>query len=278
MRAKKISRTWSALMRILPLLITFLFLTRLPAAAEPLLELKVLQVQVMLDRAGFSSGTIDGHPGANTEKALAIYEKQGPGATATVAVKHYRITAADAAGPFVTIPAGMMQKATLATLGYTSLLEALAERFHTTPTLLQQLNPAAAFRAQEEIVVPNVEAMVLPSLPALSPAPLPPAPDAAATTPAREAVPTAKPEVVVKVMKRLSALTVTDSGGRVVLYAPVTTGSKHDPLPLGEWQVNGVQYNPVFMYNPSLFWNAARNDSKATLPAGPNNPVVILGT
>lgn len=263
-------------MRILPVLLAFLLLGQLPAAAEESLPLlSVLQIQVMLDRAGFSSGTIDGHLGSNTEKALAIFTKEGREAAATVAVIHYRISAADAAGPFVTIPSGMMAKADLATLGYTSLLEALAERFHTTPALLQQLNPAAAFRADEEIVVPNVEPMVLPVAPTPAPvnlSPAPPAPDgAAALTPTP-----AKAEVVVSVMKHLSALTVTDATGRVIFYAPVTTGSKHDPLPLGKWRVNGVQFNPVFMYNPRLFWNAARRDSKATLPAGPNNPVGVV--
>ena len=47
-----------------------------------------------------------------------------------------------------------------------------------------------------------------------------------------------------------------DATGRVVFYAPVTTGSEHDPLPIGEWKVNGVQFNPTFRYNPDLFWDA----------------------
>jgi lipoprotein-anchoring transpeptidase ErfK/SrfK len=93
--------------------------------------------------------------------------------------------------------------------------------------------------------------------------------------PAGEDVP-AKPVVVVTVTKKMSALTVTDASGQIVFYAPVTTGSKHDPLPIGKWKVNGVRLNPTFHYNPHLFWNADPKDAKATLPSGPNNPVGLV--
>jgi lipoprotein-anchoring transpeptidase ErfK/SrfK len=71
-------------------------------------------------------------------------------------------------------------------------------------------------------------------------------------------------------------VTVTDASGRVVFYAPVTTGSQHDPLPIGEWKVNGVQTSPTFRYNPDLFWDADPSHTKATIPAGPNNPVGVV--
>ncbi|PIP40324.1 MAG: hypothetical protein COX19_05980 [Desulfobacterales bacterium CG23_combo_of_CG06-09_8_20_14_all_51_8] len=74
----------------------------------------------------------------------------------------------------------------------------------------------------------------------------------------------------------MSAIFVTDESGRVVFYAPVTTGSKHDPLPIGMWKIIGVQFTPTFRYNPQLFWNADQGSAKATIPAGPNNPVGIV--
>jgi lipoprotein-anchoring transpeptidase ErfK/SrfK len=56
----------------------------------------------------------------------------------------------------------------------------------------------------------------------------------------------------------------------------VTSGSTHDPLPIGTWKVNGVQRNPKFHYNPDLFWDATPGDRKATLQPGPNNPVGVV--
>ena len=47
------------------------------------------------------------------------------------AIQHYEITPVDAAGPFIaSVPEDYSQKALLDTLGYTSVAEKLAERFH----------------------------------------------------------------------------------------------------------------------------------------------------
>jgi lipoprotein-anchoring transpeptidase ErfK/SrfK len=237
--------------------------TRTAAPKEALLDMQTLATQVMLDRAGFSPGEIDAQRGPGTDRALAAYTKSGGDASATPqdAITDYTITSEDAAGPFTpAIPADMMAMSKLQALGYTNLVEMLGERFHASPALLHRLNPEATFAAGERIKVPNVAGAVPPVGP-------PPGRQNGANSPAT---------TTIWVHKSTSDLTVTDASGRVLMYAPVTTGSVHDPLPIGEWKVNGVQHDPEFHYNPALFWDAKAQDAKATIPPGPNNPVGVV--
>ena len=227
----------------------------------------VLELQVLLDRAGFSPGEIDGKNGANTKRALAAWqhtreagEQTGDIVTALgrgqvpVLVEH-QITDADVAGPFIErLPADLMEQSTLPGLHYTSPLEALGERFHASPALLQQLNPGARFAVGETIRVPNVTV----DDPASKPNAAPPA------------------DVTVTVSKSASSITVRDARGQVVFHAPVTSGSQHDPLPVGKWAVTAVARNPTFNYNPDLFWDADPAHAKATIKPGPNNPVGVV--
>jgi lipoprotein-anchoring transpeptidase ErfK/SrfK len=235
-------------------------------SAAATVNIEAIQTQVMLDRAGYSPGEIDGSMGMSTKRALAAYTKGGGAADALPAdaITTYKITAEDAAGPFTPdIPEDMVEKSKLKSLAYKNLLEALGERFHASPTLLKRLNPTAKFAAGEEIKVPNVLDTVQPVGP-------PRGRQSDAGSPTSPAVTT------VTVRKSTSDLTVTDGTGRTLMYAPVTTGSQHDPLPIGEWKVNGVQKNPTFRYNPKLFWDADPTHSKALIPAGPNNPVGMV--
>jgi lipoprotein-anchoring transpeptidase ErfK/SrfK len=239
-----------------------------PVPAPPVVS-EILAVQIMLDRAGFSPGEIDGRRGLNFTRALAAFQRthalqpSGEIEDETWAVLSgragahppliaYVITPEDVAGPFIeAVPADLMEQAKLEALAYTSALEMLAERFHASPRLLREANRSATFRRPgETILVPNVAAID----------PLAPLP--ASTSTAR-----------IVVTQSLSALTVEDASGHLLFHAPVTTGSTHDPLPIGSWKVTGVERMPPFHYNPALFWDADPEHAKARIPPGPNNPV-----
>jgi lipoprotein-anchoring transpeptidase ErfK/SrfK len=252
-----------------------------PATPAAQRATEALAMQVALDRAGFSPGVIDGQMGTNTRRAMEAYRGRHskeiePIAEALIA---YTIAPDDVNLPYTgEIPADLMKQSELPALSYTSPLEAIAERFHTSPQLLKRLNPAATFAAGEQLTVPNVEPFIVPA-PRLDAPAKPQRPERG--TSGRNTAPKpvdapAKPDVTVTVSRSTSALTVRDATNQTVFYAPVTTGSENDPLPIGEWKVTGVQYSPEFHYNPDLFWDADPSHAKAKLKPGPNNPVGVV--
>jgi lipoprotein-anchoring transpeptidase ErfK/SrfK len=223
----------------------------------------VVRAQILLDRAHFSCGAIDGDFGSNLQKTVTAYqnERQLP-ATGTVdpatwaalntdqapVLTTYTITADDEKGPFIHgIPRDFEQQATLPAMAYLSPLQELSERFHASQDLLQQLNPHANFsKTGQQLTVPN--AITLP-------------PGQAAS---------------ITVSKSESSVRAYDGDGKLLAFYVATIGSAHDPLPVGDWTVSWIKQNPVFHYDASLFWDAHKPGVKVDVQPGPNNPVGVV--
>ena len=144
------------------------------------------------------------------------------------------------------VPESMQDQAELDHLGYGSIQEELGEKFHVSEGLLQRLNPTSKFAAGDSIVVPD-------------------------NGPVLENMKAAK-----IVITKAGTLTALDQAGKVIAQYPCSSGSEHDPLPIGTWKVKAIVKNPPFFYNPALFWDADPKDSKVKIAPGPNNPVGVV--
>ena len=249
--------------------------TRHPKAAQSrppaLLCGNIVAFQVLLDRQGFSVGQIEATANTNTARALTAFQNARQIAASgkpdcdtwraldgdsSDAVVDYEITAEDSKGPFTArIPTRLEQQADLPALAYRSMLERIAERFHSAPSLLSSMNRGTKFETGQRLKVPAVT---------MFDADVKPVKDDAAG------------DLIIHVSRAESSLRATRADGAVVFFAPVTSGSEHDPLPVGDWKVTGVAWRPLFHYNPRLFWDADPKDAKATLKAGPNSPVGVV--
>jgi lipoprotein-anchoring transpeptidase ErfK/SrfK len=273
----------------------------------------LMQLQVVLDRQGFGPGVIDGREGLSTANALEGFQEAndlevtGELDTATrgalarwddiPATRVVRIPASWGRDSYRAVPDDPADQAKLDRLGYTSIDERLAERFHTTPDVLHALNPGGrpaqasgasppapaptvspsasdeaaqpAFRAGQLVRVPNagVETIRAGS---------DDKPDWIATL-ASLGVDATQPDAArIVVDKSDGWLKAYDAGGKLLAMFTVTTGSSHDPLPLGDWGITVVDRNPPFRFDPDLFWDVADSKAEQMLPPGPNGPVGVV--
>ena len=258
------------------------------SALPPLAKgLETMPLQIALERLGFSPGVIDGKSGELLKIALRGFQaandleetgelndetRTALAASGDVpATKSVRIPADFANQKFYPdFPKEAADQAKLAGLGYRNMMEALAERFHTSPETLIALNSAETpIGAGKTIVVPNIADVAAPG------------PEMAKrgwdNTLLQLGVASEQPAIkTIIVDKSAGWLRAMSAENRIIAQFPVTTGSARDPLPIGNWTVKGVARNPEFHYNPKLFWDVSDSKKKQLLQPGPNSPVGVV--
>ena len=245
----------------------------------------LLHAQVLLDMAGFTPGVIDGRKGSSMEKAIrGFQEARGLPKTgkldpatrrklleevrpSTIMVK---LAPEQVAGPFAyPFPKDPEEQAKLPAMSYRNMLEKVAEAYHTTPDTIVALNgPEKLIGPGQVLRLPNVAPKsaeydlhgkdeVGPWMKLLN---------VDTSLPKGDHVVVDKSEGVLKVM---------DANDRLVAQFQVTTGSGHDPLPLGTWKATTYSFLPPFHYQPDLFWDVDDSEDEQKLKPGPNGPVGV---
>jgi lipoprotein-anchoring transpeptidase ErfK/SrfK len=232
------------------------------SSTEGTIDPVIVKAQILLDRARFSPGEIDGKAGENFKKALLMFEaEQGLPSTAHLSeevwqkltaissdpvLETYTLSDEDLRGPFVkSIPKKMEDMKDLPSLGYTTPQEKLAEKFHMSEELLGALNPGAKFDTAGRTLV--VASKVAGELPAKA---------------AR-----------LEVDKTRQTVKVFDPSDKLLAIYPATVGSTEKPAPSGRLKVRAISKNPTYRYNPEYAFKGVRSKRPFTIKPGPNNPV-----
>lgn len=227
-------------------------------------EGEVARLQVFLDRANFSPGTLDGRWGPQTRRALVAWQSSAglpPTGEMDERVREQlppledafttHLVSEDEHSALRPAATGWLERSAMDHLGYSTILEAVAERYHSSERAIRAWNPSAEW--------PNPPAGTSLRVPQVRPV---------------ERVRAAKIEI------HLAAKTLTafDETRRVIAFFPCSIARQVAKRPVGELHIVNAAEHPNYTFDPALFVEdpaAAAIGRKLIIPPGPNNPVGV---
>ncbi len=228
------------------------------ADAIPLGE--CLAWQIALEREGFSPGLIDGKIGPKTllalrefrqARGLAASDELDADAAAALNVPSagytlpYTITPEDAA-QVTGWPQDWLERSRMARMGYATMADMAAEKFHCSQGLLARLNEGVDFakvKAGDALTVPAIEAPKCPRVESL------------------------RVNLTEKVIRCF------DKEGKLVALFHCSIARDKEKRPAGAALVVTVIRDPDYTFDPALWPEVKEPQSKLIIPPGPRNPV-----
>jgi lipoprotein-anchoring transpeptidase ErfK/SrfK len=242
-----------------------------PVALPNYDEETATRLQIFLDNSDFGPGKIDGRMGEFFRKALISY-KHAHALPKTGAVDSWLLDQVPVTYTSYTIkpddlkfvgpaPSKPEEQSKLKALPYGSLLEFVAERFHSAESYIQKLNPGKNWeqlQPGEILKVPNVLPFEIEKL---------------TEAKVSENPAFAARKIFIDTKERLLEVFEND---QLVCEFPITPGSTTLPAPIGTWKIAGAVTLPWFRHDEGMLNYGVRTENFFNLPPGPNNPVGIL--
>jgi len=219
--------------------------------------------QIALERTGFSPGIIDGKIGTKTGLATREFQRvRGLPQTGTLdattaraldvgsvtPVTTYTISEADA-HEVIPTPAEWIKKSRQKRLGYDSVAQVVAEKFHASQHLLARLNPGRnllQLNTGDSLDVPATG-------------------DTTSLTQAD----------MLEVDLNQKIIRALDGEKRLVALFHCSIAADKAKLPTGSARVVTIAKDPVYHFDPKMWPEVKGVDRKLEIPPGPRNPVGV---
>lgn len=243
----------------------------IPVALPNYDEETSVKLQIFLDNNCFGPGKIDGRMGEFFRKALVHY-KRAHGMAETGGIDSWLFDQVPETYTNYVIPEDALnfvgetaskpsEQSKLKRMKYGSLLEFIAERYHSAEDFLKKINPEMKLenlKVGDSVKVPNVLPFKIEDLKE----------GFAEKNPAF-----ANRKIYIDTKDRF--LLIYDDK-QLVAEFPITPGSSTLPAPMGLWKILGIATLPVFRHDEGVLNHGEKSSVFYNLPPGPNNPVGVL--